>query len=206
MRGRVGSSGLTLMEVLVALTILSLLGSVLWQSLAQMARVERLIAGDALREPTDMLHMQWVRRLLEAAMPAGQAETDSFRGEQDRVEGFSTDVPMWPANTAAAFSLRLGHDSESGLYTLDLQIGSATSFVPQAKPVRLLGWQGGPGQFEYMADDGTWHGRWPVQTLGSQDRTLPRMVALRTGSPDGALALIQIRHSGQPPLSRRSLE
>lgn len=199
------SRGLTLMEMLVAIVILSLLGGVLWQSLAQMARVERLLSSSVLDEPVDALRLQWVRRLIEAAMPAAPGELHAFRGERTRLEGLSSDAPGWPANTAAPVSLRLGQDSALGLYTLELFVGTPGQSA-RIEPIRLLAWQGGPGHFQYLAEDGTWHDQWPAQTLSPQDRQLPRMVAIRTGSAAWPLTLVHTRNSGLPRPSRQILE
>lgn len=199
------SRGLTLMEVLVTLVLLSMLGGILWQALSQMARLERNVAEGGFDGQTDALRLQWVRTLLEAAQPLDSQDPDRFTGQAALIQGVSTDVPGWPVSFAAPFTLKLEHESATARSRLTLGVGRSRSI--QSPPgVTIVEWTGPPGRFEFMAEDGTWHDRWPAQRLQPAARVLPALVAIHTGSPAGKLWVVQTRTSGTPRPTLRMLE
>ena len=65
------------MEMMVALVILSATVSLLWQALAQVSRVERMLEAGTLQGQRATVRIEWLRHLVEAMVPLAETEADA---------------------------------------------------------------------------------------------------------------------------------
>lgn len=195
------------MEMLVTLVIVSFVAAILSQAMGQLARIERLLEGGQLRSTAVSLRAEWVRAALAGLMP-GTAPAQRLRGGERELQGWSSEVPLWPAPGLARLHLRLTSDERSDQTSLEL--------VPEAAggsaPVVLLQWPGRDGRFMYLDAQHRWSDRWPplttteIATGTTVPVTMPRAVALDTGpaGPGFLLAVPLARPLPQP--TRSALE
>lgn len=195
------SRGLTLLELLVTLLIVSFVVAILSQALSQLARIERLLEGGQLRSAAVALRAEWVRGALAGLLP-GAGQTEHFSGSERELTGVSTEVPQWPAPGLARLHLRLRADDRNGVMVLEQ--------LPEAggggEPVVLLQWPGREGRFMYLDTQDRWVDRWPlvsadaVPALPRAASPLPRALALDTGpgGPGFLLAVPLARSTGAP--------
>lgn len=209
LRGKRGSRarGLTLLEMLVTLVIVSFVVAILSQALAQLARIERLLEGGQLRSTVVALRAEWVRAALAGLLP-GTSQAEQLRGSERELTGMSTDVPLWPAPGLARLHLRLRSDDRAGTTVLEMLPEPGAS----GEPVVLLQWPGRDGRFLYLDAQDRWVDRWPALStaaLSSAPNTvppIPRALAVDTG-PDGPGLLLAVplaRPTGAP--TRSALE
>ena len=207
--------GLTLLEMLVTLVILSFVAVILGQALNQLARVERLLEGGQLRSAVVALRAEWVRAALTGLLP-GTVQNERLLGTERELQGMSTEVPQWPAPGLARLHLRLSTDDRAGVTRLELlaEPGTATA------PVVLLEWPGPEGRFVYLDAQQRWVDRWPGATIsganadasvsaGTDQRsaaTLPLAVMLNTGPQGPGLVLAVPLAKASPAPTRAALE
>ena len=204
--GPKASFGLTLLEMLVALTIVSSVVALLWQALAQVARVERLLEAGTLSGQRATVQVEWLRHLVESLVPLAETEEDTFRGDKSSMSGLSTEVPGWPATFAAPVVLQLQHEPRTRAGRLVLRVGRMQAAGSELTPLLMIEWEGGPGKMQFQAADGRWHDRWPATELQPGDRRLPMAVAIQTGSPEWPVIVLSPRNSGIPRPTRRMME
>jgi len=197
--------GLTLIEMLVTLVIVSFVAGLVGQALFQLSRVERLLEGGQLNSMTDAVRAQWVRSAIESLLPGEPGSADRLRGSERELQGLSADVPMLPAPGLATLHLRLVYLEARGITQLQQFASQAAVGSADAEPVVLLSWPGRAGRFRYLDGAGEWRESWPVD-LGPAAPALPRAVALETG-PDGSGLLIAATRASEVPLpTRRQME
>jgi len=182
--------GFTLVEMLVTLAIFATVSTLLWQALAQAARVELQLADSRRWGEREALQRAWVREAIAGLATAPSSDPLKFTGGPTRLEGYAT-MPPWPL--------------ASGLEHLVLEL----ELDPAARSTRLLAsapgrvalalwtWPG-TGRFEYLSADGRWQPRWTAN-----DGALPRAVRL-VGPPDGGL-WVSVASRQTPIVSRRDL-
>ena len=153
--------GLTLVEMLVALVLVSLLGTLLIQGtglfLDRFEKVKRVHREASL----DVLRSDWFASTVAAILPSRQ-EARRFSGDSVFFQG----VTLQPlvANAGRPTRIRWFIDSGSVFYT---EQGS--------QPWTILDGQHGPLTFQYAGASGTWRERWPAS--GGHE-LIPRLVRL----------------------------
>ena len=197
--------GFTLMEALVTLVIVSVVSSLIWQALAQTARVERLLDAGALEPQTDALRLEWVRRAIESLTPLAQDDANRFQGSASKMTGFASDVPGWPTSPAASFELELVHDEPRRTGELVLRL-EGDADTPARAAITLARWQGGPGALQYLGPDGKWGDKWPQDAVSGTPRALPLAVGIVTGADPPAVFVAAPRSGGVPRITRVQVE
>jgi prepilin-type N-terminal cleavage/methylation domain-containing protein len=202
--------GFTLVEMLVTLVVVGLVGTLLWQALAQVAQLEtRLADGRALAD-ADRLRRAWVQQALAGIATGPLGTPQALTGTPDTLSSFTT-LPPWPgAGGLERMTLRLASERQDGQVYVTLTAAADSSAagggVDEA-PTALWRWPG-EGRFEYLSADGQWLPRWPTAaTAGAGSApTPPRLpVAVRVlGPPSGAL-LVPIVADPSPLISRRDV-
>lgn len=194
LRGKHGSRarGLTLLEMLVTLVIVSFVVAILSQALSQLARIERLLESGQLRSTVVALRAEWVRGALAGLLP-GTTQSEWLLGSDRELTGMSADVPLWPAPGLARLHLRLRSDDRLGTTALELLPEPGAG----GEPVVLLQWPGRDGRFLYLDAQDRWVDRWPALSTTTTTvapngvPVLPRALALDTG-PDGPGFLLAV--------------
>ena len=200
---RCGTRGFTLLEMLVTLVVVSMIVAVMRQALAQLARIEQLLAGAQLRSVASSLRAEWVRSAIESLLPGRRDSDERLRGDQHELRGLSADVPQLPAPGLSRLHLRLVFQDSSGLNELQMQL--PTNDPLSSSWIVLLSWPGREGQFRYLDRGQTWHDQWPP-ALASDDEPLPVAIALETGLPEVRALIARLRATEQPLPTRSQLE
>lgn len=199
--------GLTLLEMLVSLVIVSLVVTILAQAMGQLARIERLLEGGQLRSAVVALRAEWVRTALNGLLP-GSIEAERLRGSERELQGMSSEVPQWPSSGPARLHLRLRTDPRGESTSLELLPDPVAG--SEAAAVLLLQWPGREGRFVYLDAQGNWGDRWPPASSTAPDpsavasRTLPRAVALDAG-PEGPGYLLAVPLAAPNPMPTRAM-
>lgn len=197
--------GLTLMEMLVTLVIVSFIAGVLSQALSQIARIERMLEQGSLPQMNDSLRLEWLRTTLEATVPLNKDVPDAFEGSTTRLHGLSAAAIAWPESTLRPYAVELGYDMARRRGTLSLVLGPAR-LLDRPQRLELLEWDGPPGSIAYVDEQGAAHDRWPGAKFTPGQRVLPVAVMVRTGDRDHRVLVAGLRSSGKPARSRREIE
>jgi hypothetical protein len=200
-----GNRGLTLMETLVTLVVVSLTTILLSQALAQSARLERMLAGNSIQAQGEALRLDWLRQAIESLVALDPSQPDSMRGEPLRLNGRSTQLPGWPLSTAGPFAVESRYDSAARRGELILWLGPDSSASTPERVV-LLEWQGSPGRIQYLGSEGAWADSWPPVSMSADSPRLPRAVAIRTGSRHHPLIVSAPFAGGQALITRSQIE
>ena len=175
-RRRLGAApGLTLLEMLAVLVLVSLLGTLLIQGAgfflgkyAMAKRVHRGAAAAALRQ-------HWFISTVQAMVPSRLAAR-RFAGDASSFEGVTLQAlaaePGLPVR--ARWSIDLDGASEIVVYSQE-----------GGEPWTVLAADGGGLAFQYADEAGRWHDHWPLDTdpRNPHRERIPHMIRLI--SPDG---------------------
>jgi prepilin-type N-terminal cleavage/methylation domain-containing protein len=184
--------GFTLVEMLVTLVVAGLVSTLLWQALAQVARLETQLAGSRAFASGDALRRAWLEQALAGVMTAPQGAAQRFSGGEATLQALTTQPP-WPGSSGPEWM------------TLELRPEGDTTALAVRRPgqdgetpaLPLWRWPGS-GRFEYLDANGRWLPQWPP-ALGTAP-ALPRAVRL-LGPAEGAVLVAVMAQ--QSPLVRR---
>ena len=185
------ASGMTLLEVLVALAILALTGLLLSQGMFLGSKVHERSGKDVLAAAQRVEAVQTLRRLIEQAEPIGPDETlPPFQGD---AQGLSfTSFRAAALAGGSGRQVRIYHDAESEqlrLQVLDLQGLEAES--PKVESDLLLLAESRLVSFRYFGNDPTSEA--PAWTNHWEERIdLPSLVEIRVDRHDGATLVAHI--------------
>ena len=165
------AQGLTLLEMLVVLVLVSLLGALLVQGvgffLGRYAAVERVHRDLSLAA----LHRHWFVSTVQAMVPS-RLEARRFIGDSSSFEGVTLQPlagePGMPVR--ARWSIGGGGVSKVVAYA---EAGGA--------PWTVLALDGETPAFQYADSTGRWHDRWPIADDGPRSpapEVIPRMIRL----------------------------
>lgn len=166
--------GFTLLEALVTLVIVSLIATLLMQSLSYALDLrERLLRHQAAASVA-ALQEQWFRDTLAAALPDLPDALGVLRGDRDSVELITAD-PLGPRSLARVrWQLVPGADGVRLVYRDDRLGEIAVIDTPLRE-----------ASFSYLDAAGHWHGNWPPER--QQDEVLPRLLRLQAETLAGPL-------------------
>ena len=149
---RPDEQGLTLIEMLVVLVLVSLLGTLLIQGagffLGQYASVQRVHREASLAE----LRQHWFASTLQAMVPS-RLEARRFAGDASSFEGVT--LQGLRARSGDPARVRWSIDGDGGSSVVRYQEGEAARWV-------VLRSDRGPLAFQYAGADREWHERWPL--------------------------------------------
>ena len=197
--------GLTLLEMLVTLVIVSMVVSIFWQMMGQAARVERLLEGAQLRSLAVSVRAEWIRAALAAMLPGRAGSAELFQGESRSLQGLSTETPGYPGGGLTELRLSFDFDRERGATRLQLFTPEIGSDGAARDMTVLLSWPGNTGRFRYLDRSGKWHDRWPPATLAVVP-ALPAAVLVETGLREVGLIISTPQASDLPLPTRSQIE
>ncbi len=172
--------GLTLMELLVSMAILSLVMALVAQAVSQTALVARA-AQDSAQELHSSWNKGWVLRDLFsnlAAAPEGGDEP--LKGAADRISGLSLASISGTAQGVQAFRLRLERDRQSQQTLLIDELWAPTG-GGEPRPAVIARFDK-PVEFAFQDAAGRLHDEWPTAAFDPKDvhaAVLPRAIVLR---------------------------
>lgn len=192
--------GLTLIEMLVTLAIVSALVGLLSQAMGQLYRIERLLDSGQLAAQNRALRLEQVRIAVEAALPVARNASNAFAGDARGVSFLSSEVPSIAPTGPAAMSLELHFDEANQQTQLRarLQVAgrAASTWIVQS-------WSGRTGQMSYIDRNGKSHENWPASATDTG--TLPAALCIDSGAADAAVLVAQLGVSRQALPTRREL-
>jgi prepilin-type N-terminal cleavage/methylation domain-containing protein len=201
-----GERGFTLVEMLVTLAIVAMISGLLWQAMQQTFQVERLLQGSGTERQMQVVRREWVRSLLEAALPDRLGAAEQFHGNGGEVTLTSAEMPDLAGFNAGWMRLAFERDARTGEHRL-LARSISTKAERDAWQDRalseatLLQWSGRAPRFRYLDAQGEWHDAWPVP--GAPVQRLPKAVMLDLGDEVGG-SLIARMGATEPSRERRS--
>ena len=175
MTSRKTSLGLTLIEMLVVLVLVSLLGTLLIQGtgfflgkIATIKRIHREAAHAALGQ-------HWFISSVQAMVPS-RLEARAFVGDASSFEGVTLQGLASEPGQPVRARWSIDVDGESGIVVYDQERGD---------PWTVLVSDDDGLAFQYADSTGHWHDRWPASgnARSPHRERIPRMVRLR--SPSG---------------------
>lgn len=173
-------AGLTLLEVLAALALISLLAALSGQLLFEAQRAQRS-AADASRTGEDLALLRW-QESIEAYLPNHPQEPSAFMGAPARL-ALPSALPPWAhAGGAQAVVWRL-EGGEAGTRLLAEAADAAEAGTSGLPAIHL---PPGDWAFRYAGADGVWQDAWPPQRPVAEDDRRLMLVALidrRDGTP-----------------------
>ncbi|HLO96370.1 MAG TPA: type II secretion system protein [Burkholderiaceae bacterium] len=199
MKRAAAQRGLTLMETLVTLVIVSLVAGLVAEGLYQIARAERGLEGVQLQSRLSSLHERWVIDALEGLVVRSAEERDRFAGDGQVLTGTSTLLPV-PSDTGAEhFVLRLKPMGAADGTALVLEL-------PARKlAVELMRWTMSDLAWAFVDDAGHAQSQWPPEPLW-RGQSLPRTIELRGKDGQRALLLASPAHNALVPAKRSAAE
>jgi prepilin-type N-terminal cleavage/methylation domain-containing protein len=203
-RGR--ERGLTLLEMLVTLVIVSFVVTIVAQAMGQVSRIERLLEGGQLRSMATSVRAEWVRAALASMLPGTADAGDRFRGDARSLRGLSAEAPGATGSVLATMQLGLEFDGESGATRLQLRAGDVVAGGAEAQATTLLSWPGNVGRFRYLDPQGEWIDQWPPPMHSADAATLPAAILVETGMSDIRLIIAAPQVSESPLPLRKQLE
>jgi general secretion pathway protein J len=177
------STGFTLLEVLVVLTIASLISLVLMQGLGMVLNLRNSFGGQILDIDREVVKRNLMRQPLDGLVPDFEDGASIFSGEPARVSGLTTTPLLRRNGRPTPFALTLAFDPASSSNSLSYQ-------EIEDEPITLSEWVGPEAKFKFLGIQTGWVEAWPPgqpQVFGvSQIITdirppqLPEMVYLDT--------------------------
>lgn len=197
------SRGMTLIEMLVALALVAMVSSLLWQALGQVARWEAGLLRHSNDADEKRLQRAWVEQSLWGSVTGPDGDDFRFQGSSTELKTYTT-APPWPDTLGPdAMRMRVRVDATGHAHVEAWRLSDGKRF-------ELWRWsaqQGAPQpEWRYLDHLGQWHSAWPPAAAASdpvlQQRELP--LAVRLEGPPLPL-LVALSSTRNPMLQRRNL-
>jgi len=166
--------GFTLIEVLIALLITSLLVSILMGSLYYLSRVQESLRNEIVVREAELRSKAWYSEVLAGCMPAESGSGAGFVGSAREIACDSTS-PLRPRLVGVSLrvhlALRRGEDGRT-------QITYREHDSPESSAHVIAALGGGDAVFKYVGVSGQEFENWPPKI--NDPETLPRRIRLVT--------------------------
>lgn len=146
--------GFTLLEVIVVLTITSLITAILMQGLSIVLDTRLRVARELVRIETLSLQSSIIKSPLVGVLPGFDESKDSFSGQERRLRGLTLTPLRGTIGAPTSFEMFLQYISKDDATEL--------VYIEEGyEPVRLAKWEGDSGAFSYRGRSGDWRKSWP---------------------------------------------
>lgn len=175
------SSGFTLVEVLVALVVTSLLISILVGMLYYMFRVQDSLQGEVVIREAQLRAKAWFSDTLAHCLPVDKDAGVPFDGTKAQIV-CETTAGLTPGakNAPTVIHLRLDKSPQG---FLALSYSEAKQADSDGVSYILAEWSSGEGGFVYIDEEGRETDHWPTDK--SDTETLPKIVRMSVKRSDG---------------------
>lgn len=147
-------SGFSLLEMLIALAIMSLTSLALFQSISTMLSVSDRAVSVTERTLEGAIAQRTVSRLIDGLVPQwSDLPEDSFSGGAHAFSAFSAGAIHLTTNENAEFTLSLLNDGE-GEKSLVYKTKTENWILETGFPITA--------HFEYLGPENIWHEAWPI--------------------------------------------
>jgi prepilin-type N-terminal cleavage/methylation domain-containing protein len=179
--------GFTLVEMLVALAITSLVMTLLMGAMYYILQVRQKLASEVHDGEDAMRTQAWFRQLVHGIVPLEADVVDTFNGD---AKGFRALISpsLSVTQDAAPVPVQLRVESDAKGVSLLYQDG--------ASPIVINTWQATSARFEYTLRSGKTTERW--DPLEQTTEHAPRAIALRLEMPDGSRQMLFARVDAEP--------
>ena len=172
------AEGFTLVEVLVVLVITALVSTLLFQSLAQVYRLQGRFGEQLAQSQGGAMHADWYRQLIQGLRTDYAEGKQRFSGQARKLEGLSS-MPLTPSGGAPQW--------------ISLEIVEAELlYVAGDQRTTLMRWPAiGPAEFAYLDEAGVEQPQWPP-AFGKPGPQLPAAVLLKFPRDQGRTLLVAV--------------
>lgn len=172
--------GFTLIEVLVVLTLLSIISTTLFQGLSSTLKLRSRVYETMLRQNEELLLRSWLDSLLSTMMAVPESREQIFQGTNEKIYGVSANTISGPPGVPGEFNLHFTISGEQLSILYDDQFGSSLT---------LKRWEGGVGTFTYM-NEGETYPTWPPAAMGNEPNQLPQAIFINVDGAKDEIELI----------------
>jgi len=174
--------GFTLLEMLVVLVIITLVITLLFQSLAYMVALRSRFLGQLEAVQTGALQEYWFRTST-AGLLADHEDIEKprlFKGQAMRFAGLTLAGLDAMPGVPVPFAWELAEEGQN----------SVLRYLPASGQAwEVARWSGKAEGFAYLGDEGKWHSQWPP-TSGLEPPQLPVAVSLSAQRRQGAFTWV----------------
>lgn len=172
--------GFTLLEAIVTLVVVSLIVTVLMQSLAHSLNIRTRVLRHQTSARVSQLQENWFRESLSSAMADLPDGIGKFEGTPERVQLVSLNALGDSGPNKLHWRLQPANDGTTLLYS-----------DSTLKDVVMIDAALSEASFSYCDHAGQWHGQWPVSDPAGADPAraapLPRAIRLQAQTHSGEL-------------------
>lgn len=172
--------GFTLIEVLIALAITSMVVSVLMSSVFYGLKVQSAIRQELVEREQLLRSKTWFSELLGSCLPADAASGSAFEGGAEEIACDSL-MPLQGRKFLAAQRIRLSLRAGAAQ---NQQLVYRQSSTDQSGQV-IAELPMGVAAFSFVGSNGVEVGKWPV--MSNDPETLPRRIRLKVKAATGEL-------------------
>jgi len=188
-----GRNGFTLVEVLIALAITSMLISVLMSTLFYIFKVQESLYQETVTREQKLRGWSWFRIAIYGCLPLDENEPRAFKGSSKEVS-CESNTAIIPGSRSVPLEISFQISNQnSGLVQLSYnQLNRA-----QTTPLPIQTWPASQAYFKYTDAAGQDLDQWPPPSRLPYE-TLPQLVKLFVGPP-GNQEVIWIAPIGADP-------
>ncbi len=172
--------GFTLVEVLVVLSLVAMIGSVLFQALERSYRLQERFGMELFSVQQGQMAVSWYRQTVQGLHPDYPDGANIFRGSPTEFAGLSTNPLSDDYGSPTRITWKLGSGTTAGVTEL--------FYIDRQQTTPLLGWRTNAARFVYLDDQQRPHDSWPPP-LGLFPQ-LPRQIQLRTTDMGEAVVIV----------------
>lgn len=177
---RIAPRGFTLIEVLIALAITSMVVSVLMSSVFYGVKVQSAIRQELVEREQLLRSKTWFSELLGSCLPADSTSGSAFEGGPEEITCDSL-MPLQGSKFLPAQRIRLSLRTGTAQNQQLVYRQSSTDLSGQVIAELPMG----VAAFSFVASNGVEVGKWPV--MSNDPETLPRRIRLKVRGAAGEL-------------------
>ena len=174
------SSGFTLIEVLVVMTLVALVSGVLFEALERAYRLKERFGVELFNVQQGQMATDWYRQSVNGLYPDYPDGGNVFKGAEQEFSGLSTNPLNADYGMPTAVTWKLQSQPQSGISTLVYVVGK--------QETAILSWRGKDARFAYFDDTRSAHDEWPPR-LGKFPQ-LPMQIQIQ--SKDGSESMVLV--------------
>ena len=167
-----GTRGFTLLEMLVAIALGSLVLGLLWSALDQVSRIERILSEERWRFEHNALRLAWFQTTVKSLLPRPAASPDGFVGDAKTFTALAGQPLAADDVARERVAWSIVYRGEFGATQLEYRGQKGAALV-------VLEWPGDSGRFRYL-NAARFEERWPPVTL-DRPPMLPTAIVVETG-------------------------
>jgi prepilin-type N-terminal cleavage/methylation domain-containing protein len=186
-------NGFTLVEVLIALAITSMLISVLMSTLFYIFKVQDSLHHETATREEKLRGWSWFRIAVSGCLPLDKNNPRAFKGTSNKIH-CESNTPIIPSLHSVPLEISFHIDSRDK-EIVELSYSQLNRAQPLPLPIQR--WATSQAQFKYTDSEGQDQDQWPPPSKTNYE-ALPQLVKLFVGSP-GDQQMIWIAPLGADP-------